>query len=187
MRKQWWDELSERNKVTQAENQNNQDAPIPNMNPITATEALRIYVKKLKSELSAAKKREAEQREEIAKKTALLAEMHNDAKKVKIKLEMLNRVIERYGLCNPDIQVARISFDDALHREWNEAMQRAKENSGMLGTTTVDEEYKDWEMRQFMEVMMTEKREKLARELIESKLQETIKQLNNRNNLGESK
>ena len=185
MKKQWWEERAERNKVTQAENQNNQDAPIPNMNPITATEALRIYVKKLKSELSAARKQEKEQREAITQKTAKLAEAHNELRRARATLEGLENIIKIYGLCNPDIQVARLSLEEALERRWHEIMQKNKEKSGMV---TVEEEYIGWEMKQFIEKMIQSrqtKEEEQARQRLINQIREAA--TTNQQNQGESK
>lgn len=154
MKKPWWEEKAERNKVTQA---------VTKPNPLTPVEALRINIRKLKNELSAAREENVNLRADLVAIHSKLVEQHQKLQKAEHEAYGLRTLVDLYGLCNPDIQVARLSLEEAIDRKWMEITRQNKQKSG-IPIKTVKEEYEDWEMKQFVEKMMIDKKAREARE-----------------------
>ena len=70
-------------------------------------EALRIQNNHLKAKNKGLEKEIENARQQV-----------NGVRAIKHELELLRRVTEEYGLCNPDIQIARMSVREADQRYW---------------------------------------------------------------------
>lgn len=84
-----------------------------------AVEALRIENQKLKKDLAAMTKQLERANEELNRRTHEVTRITSKMIGLEKEFDMLKLLSEQYGFCNPDLQVGRLTFDEAV-KKWEE-------------------------------------------------------------------
>ena len=88
-----------------------------------AVEALRIENQKLKKDLAAKIKQLERTNEELNRRSHEIIHVTSKMIGLEKEFDMLKLLSQQYGFCNPDLQVGRLTFEEATNRWENQTDQ----------------------------------------------------------------